>query len=186
MIERAATQWCGCRRFVVARVSENPDLFPGVSSGFGAALNPAIIPLILNEADGARSMSLKMPRQGEPVLMTGSKYLVPVIGLDCLNQPLGASTLFRWEYAREQFGLHEGDILSPDRLASILFHPQGVCKDWRPEMKIIPYINKVDAYEDRESALMLAEALLKNANFPVHHVVWGSVKSGISGQVASA
>jgi probable selenium-dependent hydroxylase accessory protein YqeC len=80
---------------VVTRRGLRPDLLQGVTPAFAARLDGDIYPLILNEADGARSMSLKMPRDGEPVLMEGARYLVPVIGLDCIGQPLGpAATRF--------------------------------------------------------------------------------------------
>ena len=46
-----------------------PDLLKGVEPEFGRFLDRDLFPVLLNEADGARSMSLKMPREGEPVLM---------------------------------------------------------------------------------------------------------------------
>jgi probable selenium-dependent hydroxylase accessory protein YqeC len=138
----------------------------------------SLFPLLLNEADGARSMSLKLPREGEPVLMPNANYLVPVIGLDCLNRPLGPRTLFRWELASERYHLASGQILTPELAASILFHPQGVCKDWKPSMRMIPFINKVDSESDDALARSLAHALLHNSDFHVEHVVWGSLHNG--------
>jgi probable selenium-dependent hydroxylase accessory protein YqeC len=165
-------------KFVVTRLEMSPNLLRGVPPDFCNSLDRDFFPLIFNEADGARSMSLKMPREGEPVLMSGANYLVPVIGLDCLNMPLGPQTLFRWEMASSLHSLKEGEILTAEAAASILMHRKGVCRDWQQGMSIIPYINKVDSEEDEPAARLLANALLQNPNFPVHRVVWGSLKNG--------
>jgi probable selenium-dependent hydroxylase accessory protein YqeC len=182
LLDRAVLSWSSGRRFVATHLPSSPDLLRGVTPGFADRLDRGLFPLILNEADGARSMSLKLPREGEPVLMASANYLVPVIGLDCLNQPLGPKTLFRWELASGRYQLGRGQILTPELAASILFHPQGVCKDWKPSMRVIPFINKADSESDDPLALSLARALLHNGNFQVDHVVWGSL---LSGRVAS-
>lgn len=186
MLERAVSNWCCGRRFVVTHLSKSPDLLPGVDRDFAGSLDPVLFPVLLNEADGARSMSLKMPRNGEPVLLTNANYLVPVIGFDCLNRPLGPETLFRWEYAAQRFNLKAGTILTPEVAASLLLHPEGVCKDWMPGMQIIPFINKVDSEADDNWAHDLAVALLKNANYPVDRVVWGSLQNDRVGSATKA
>jgi len=165
-------------KLVVTALAGRPDLRQGVAPEFGSAIDRECFPLVLNEADGARSMSLKMPREGEPVLMSASNVLVPVIGIDCLDRPLGPETLFRWETAAREYAFEAGRILTPELAAAILLHPRGVCKDWRPGMRIIPYINKVDAEELDPLAHELAQALLHNGNFPVAKVVWGSLHRG--------
>ncbi|MFH1574629.1 MAG: selenium cofactor biosynthesis protein YqeC, partial [Acidobacteriota bacterium] len=163
------------RRLVVAGIEQRPDLLLGVRPDFTAAVDRDLFPVILNEADGARSMSLKVPREGEPVLMDGSNYLVPVIGLDCLNKPLGPETLFRWELARARHSLHAGGTITPDLAASLLLHPEGVCRDWRPGIQIIPYINKADSAVQDSLVRELGQAILHNGNFPVERIVWGSL-----------
>lgn len=178
LLDRAVLSRSSRRRFVATHLPSSPDLLRGVTPSFAERLDRGLFPLILNEADGARSMSLKLPREGEPVLMPSANYLVPVIGLDCLNHPLGPSTLFRWEFASGRYQLSRGQILTPELAASILFHPQGVCKDWKPTMRLIPFINKVDSESDDPLAVSLARALLHNGNFQVDHVVWGSLQNG--------
>lgn len=178
LLDRAVLSWSSGRRFVATRLPSSPDLLRGVTPGFADHLDRSLFPLILNEADGARSMSLKLPRAGEPVLMPSANYLVPVIGFDCLNHPLGPETLFRWELASERYQLRRGQILTPELAASILLHPQGVCKDWKPTMRLVPFINKVDSESDDALAVSLARALLHNGNFQVDHVVWGSLRNG--------
>ena len=154
----------------------SPGLLRGVDPDFAQSLDPGSFPIVLNEADGARSISLKMPRAGEPVLMAGADYLVPVIGLDCINKPLGPKTLFRWEAAAGRYSLRPGQLLSPELAASLLLHREGVCKDWKEGMQILPYINKADTARQEKSARALAYALLQNEVFPVQRVVWGSLR----------
>jgi probable selenium-dependent hydroxylase accessory protein YqeC len=166
------------RKLVVTSTTIAPRLLGGVAPHFAATLDRTLFPVILNEADGARSMSLKMPREGEPVLMASAGYLVPVIGLDCLMKPLGPETLFRWEMAAQRFSLRAGEILTPKLAAELLLHREGVCKHWEPPMKIIPFINKVDDEMQDALALELGRALLRNRAFPVERVVWGSLMQG--------
>jgi probable selenium-dependent hydroxylase accessory protein YqeC len=178
MVKRTSEIWSErTPRLVVTRPRLSEDLLAGVSPGFALGLASKDCPLILNEADGARSMSLKMPRDDEPVLMEQARYLVPVVGLDCLNRPLGPDTLFRWELARERHALREGTTLTPTVVASLLLHPQGVCKGWRSGMEIIPFINKADGDSDDTVARELALALLNSRNFLVSRVVVGSIRN---------
>jgi hypothetical protein len=100
-----------------------------------------------------------------------------VIGLDCLNKPLGPQTLFRWDMASHHYRLPAGEILTPDLAASLLLHPNGVCRDWRPEMRIVPYINKADVEAEDALADSLARALLRNGSLPIERVVYGSVNN---------
>jgi probable selenium-dependent hydroxylase accessory protein YqeC len=177
VLERAACIcFPGTCKFLAAVPTHLPNYLLGVSPEFGPRLDRAVFPLILNEADGAKSMSIKAPRENEPVLMKGARYLVPVIGLDCINQPLGPQTVFRWELAASRFGLQAGKTLTPDVAARILLHPEGVCRDWRAGTEIIPYINKADKESDDALAQQLARALLQHGKFPVKRVVWGSVE----------
>jgi probable selenium-dependent hydroxylase accessory protein YqeC len=178
LLGNAAAAGAFCRKFVVTGLSGGPNLLRGVSTAFGERLDRDLFPLVLNEADGSRSISLKMPRSGEPVLMDSAEYLVPVIGLDCLGTPLGPNSVFRWDVAERHFGAQAGATITPRLAASILLHPKGVCRDWRPGTHIVPYINKADTESDADSARSLALALLKNGDYPVHRVVWGSLQNG--------
>ncbi len=152
-----------------------PDLLRGVPPSFFRGMDSDLFPLILNEADGARSMSLKMPRDTEPVLMEGARYLVPVIGIDILGKPLGPATLFRWEMAMKRYSLREDQVITPELAAQLLLHPQGVCKGWHAGMRIVPFINKADTPGLDRSALELTHALLASGEYPVERVVWGSL-----------
>jgi probable selenium-dependent hydroxylase accessory protein YqeC len=162
-------------KLVVTRSHLSPTLLRGVPPDFVDALDRECFPVLLNEADGAASFSLKMPKDSEPVLMQNAAYLVPVLGFDCLHQPIGADVIFRWEKFVEHFPGHTQGLVTPQLAADILMHPEGVCKGWKRGMKIVPFINKVDDPVQDALARDLAQRIVRNSNFPVERVLFGSV-----------
>jgi probable selenium-dependent hydroxylase accessory protein YqeC len=179
MVERVGSS-CPSRSYklVVTRHFMAPDLLQGVPPDFDNNLDRQMFPILLNEADGSARYSIKLPREGEPVLMQNADYLVPVIGIDCLNQPLGPKVVFRFQNFADRFSLRAGELMTPEMAAEILMHKSGVCKDWKAGTTIIPFINKVDEPARDAAATELATAILNNGNFPVKRVVFGSVLRG--------
>jgi probable selenium-dependent hydroxylase accessory protein YqeC len=167
-----------CYKIVAAGHFMAPDLLKGVPADFAAGLNRRCFPVILNEADGAASYSIKLPRKNEPALMEGAEYLVPVIGMDCLGQPLGPESVFRFQALADNFSLKAGEPITSEIAANILMHKNGVCKGWKPGVAIVPFINKADAPEQDSVAQELAKHILHNGNFPVEKVISGSVLQG--------
>ncbi len=165
-------------KLVVTNHFMSPNLLRGVPPDFDNSIARQLFPILLNEADGAASFSIKMPRKGEPVLMEHAEYLVPVVGIDCLYQPLGPEVVFRFKMQAEHFSLRAGQRITPETAAGILLHKEGVCKDWKPGTIIIPFINKVDGPAQDSVARDLVKAILHNGNFPVQRVVFGSVLQG--------
>jgi probable selenium-dependent hydroxylase accessory protein YqeC len=165
-------------KLVVTRQYMRPNLLRGVPPDFNNAIVRDRYPILLNEADGAASYSIKIPREGEPVLMENAEYLVPVIGIDCLYQPLGPEVVFRFQTLSDHFSLRARERITPEVAAGILLHKEGVCKDWKPGTTIIPFINKVDGPAQDSAARDLANSILRNTNFPVRRVVFGSVMRG--------
>ena len=161
-------------KIIVSRYFMSSNLVKGVPPDFFENIDRSLFPIFLNEADGAASFSLKLPRESEPVPASGAEYLVPVIGLDCIGRKLGTDTVLRWLELSESFSLRKGDLITPKIAASILMHPRGVCKNPRPGTTIIPFINKVDSEEQDQSARTLAAAIMNNGKFPVNRVIYGS------------
>jgi probable selenium-dependent hydroxylase accessory protein YqeC len=187
MMANRVGQCCSNSPFKLTITSNyiSPTLLRGVPPDFSNAIDRKLFCILFNEADGAAGFSIKMPRKNEPVLMENAEYLVPVIGIDCLNQPLGPDVVFRWEIFAEIFNLRPGERLTPDLAAGILMHPRGVCKGWKPGTKIIPFINKVDVPDSDLAAKDFATLILRNGNFPVEHVVYGSAIKGRSASITS-
>jgi probable selenium-dependent hydroxylase accessory protein YqeC len=165
-------------KIVVTRHFMEPDLLKGVPANFLESIERNRFVIFLNEADGSARFSIKLPREGEPVLMEHAEYLVPSIGIDCLHKPAEPDTLFRCESLSEQFSIQKGEIITPELASRILMHPKGVCKDWEKGMVIIPFINKVDTPQLDQDARLLASHILSSGNFPVSHVIYGSVQHG--------
>jgi probable selenium-dependent hydroxylase accessory protein YqeC len=179
MIERVGANCPGRPyKLVITSHFEDPDLLRGVPPDFANGLDRHAFPILLNEADGSARYSIKLPREGEPVLMENADYLVPVIGIDCLNQPLGPKVVFRFQNFAHRFSLRAGERMTVETAAGILMHQWGVCKDWRQGTTIIPFVNKVDEPGQDAAARDLANAILNNRNFPVERVVVGSVLRG--------
>jgi len=165
-------------KIIASRYFMSSNLVRGVPPDFFKNIDRRLFPVFLNEADGAASFSLKLPRESEPVPAADAEYLVPVIGLDCIGRKLGTDTVLRWLELSESFSLRKGDLITPEIAASILMHPRGVCKNPQPGTVIIPFINKVDSESQDSSALELAAAIMKNGAFPVERVIYGSVLNG--------
>ena len=176
MVERTAEKFSNRSfKLVAARHFMSPTLLRGVPPDFNIGLNRKPFSIFLNEADGAAGFSIKLPRENEPVQMKGAEYLVPVIGIDCLFRPMGPDVVFRWRDLADRFSLQPGERLTPELAAEILMHKEGVCRNWTPDQKLIPFINKVDGVSQDSTAAKLAELVLNNGNFPVERVVFGSV-----------
>jgi probable selenium-dependent hydroxylase accessory protein YqeC len=173
-------------KLVAARHFMSPTLLRGVPADFNIDLDRKLFAIFLNEADGAAGFSIKLPRASEPVLMRGAEYLVPVIGIDCLYQPMGPDVVFRWRDFADRFSLQPGERLTPELAAGILMHKEGVCKGWKPPTTIVPFINKVDGLAQDSMARDLADLILNNENFPVERVVFGSVIQGRADFLATA
>lgn len=165
-------------KIITTRYYISPTLLRGVPPDFTVSLDRTLFSILLNEADGAASYSVKLPREGEPLLMEEADYLVPVIGIDCVHRPMGPDVVFRWRDLADQFSLRAGEPLTPELAAGILMHKEGVCRDWAPGTAIIPFINKVDGAAQDSAARELAKLILNNGNFPVRRVVYGSVIQG--------
>jgi probable selenium-dependent hydroxylase accessory protein YqeC len=165
-------------KIVAARHFMSPHLMRGVEPDFADDLEPELFPVIFNEADGAAGFSLKIPRENEPVLMNKAKYLVPVIGIDCLHQPMGPGSIFRWQECSGRLSLKENEPITAELASTILMHSSGVCKNWKAGTTIIPFINKVDDPAKDSDARELARFILRNPNFPVERVLYGSVLRG--------
>ena len=180
MMVEAIVRNCSGRFYMltVTRYYLSPTLLRGVPEDFCSSFNRDSFSILLNEADGAAGYSIKMPREGEPLLMENAQYLVPVIGIDCLNKKLGPEVLFRWQGFISRNPHRNGECITPEVAAEILMHPEGVCKGWKPGMQIVPFINKADSPVDDSAARDLAQAIFRNGSFPVHRVVYGSVLHG--------
>ena len=83
--------------------------------------------MVLIEADGAKRMPCKVPKESEPVLLPESDIVVGVMGMDSLGRPL-QEVCFRADKAMELLQVDENHILTQDDLAKILLSEHGTRK----------------------------------------------------------
>ena len=116
---------------------------------------------IIVEADGARKLPLKAPGEHEPVISSSTTLLIPIVGIDALGEPLDEETAFRPERVAELTGTRYGTPITAHLIATVMTHPQGLCKGAPAGARIIPLINKVETTEGLNGAREVAQEVLE-------------------------
>jgi len=99
---------------------------------------------IIVEADGAGSMLIKAPAEHEPVIPAASTTVIVVVGANALGQRLGA-VAHRVDRVAALTGLTEDDVLTPERAATILLHPDGGLKAIPEAARVVMVITNASA-----------------------------------------
>ncbi|MEY8352417.1 selenium cofactor biosynthesis protein YqeC [Lachnospiraceae bacterium 54-53] len=114
--------------------------------------------VLLVEADGAKRLPLKIPGEGEPVLLKGTHAVIGCAGLDCIGRPW-EEKCFRWELVHETFGWHtEQEPITPGKVARILISGRGTRKG-AESMEYRILLNKADDEERLSHAAEITEVL---------------------------
>ncbi|MBN1254035.1 MAG: putative selenium-dependent hydroxylase accessory protein YqeC [Deltaproteobacteria bacterium] len=116
---------------------------------------------IIVEADGAKRLPIKAPGDQEPVIPTATTLLIPIVGIDALGKPLNGEQAFRPERIAELTETQLGAPITPQLIATIMIHPQGLMKGTPSGARIIPFINKVETKEDLAGAQEVGGEILK-------------------------
>jgi probable selenium-dependent hydroxylase accessory protein YqeC len=109
------------------------------------------------EADGAKRMPCKVPKAGEPVLLSACDIVIGVAGMNAVGQPL-SSACFRQQEAMELLGVSEDHLLTEENLAVILSSERGTKKGTAQRTYYI-VLNQCDTQEKREQAEKIAQLL---------------------------
>jgi len=96
-------------------------LHPEVLAGIVDSVNSDVL---LIEADGARRLPLKVPRAHEPAIPPETTLVVPVAGVDALDQPLDEAHVYNAARLCDRYGFAEGERLIPPWMAVALRDPQ--------------------------------------------------------------
>ena len=115
---------------------------------------------VVVEADGSRRLPFKAPAAHEPVIPASATIVVPLVGLDVLEQPLDAGHVHRPEIVAKLTGASVGDPVTPAMIAAVLAHPQGGAKDVPPHARLIPFLNKAEDEATLAAARGIARLLL--------------------------
>jgi len=121
--------------------------------------------VILVEADGARSLSLKAPASHEPVVPAFSSQTVLLAGLDVIGKPLSMESVHRPELAAPVMGLKQGEEISVEHAARLLASPLGGLKGIPGGSRLCCLLNRASAGAGQEAGDRLAALLMREPRF---------------------
>ena len=112
--------------------------------------------ITLIEADGAKRLPFKFPKQKEPVYISSSNKVVYIVGMSALNQPL--KSLCRAELLAKFLQKQVNENLTKNDIIKVISSEQGARKDiGRRDFFVI--LNQVDTLLALKEAIFIAEKL---------------------------
>ena len=118
---------------------------------------------ILVEADGAARKPVKAPAAHEPPLPALTTIAIAVVGLSCIGQTLSDAVAFRLPELSAITGLRPGDEITPETLARLADHPQGMFKNVPAAAERILFCNQSDLPGAEEAGKRLVAEIEKTA-----------------------
>lgn len=145
----------------------------------GCLLGREGIDLVIVEADGSRMRPIKAPADHEPVVPPETTLLVPVAGIDALDEPV-EQVAHRPERVRALLAAAGSAAIVDERLtavglARLLSHPQGGLKGAPEGARVVPFINKVETAVQLAAATEIAHLMLTEAR--IEQVVIGALRT---------
>lgn len=114
------------------------------------------------EADGAKRLPVKAPRDTEPVILKGTTHVISVYGLDGIGQQI-KECCCRPEHVAQILGKNTDEILEWKDLVKLALSPWGGRKSVTSEMEYHVILNKADTKEQKKLARKIAEAIMERA-----------------------
>lgn len=111
--------------------------------------------VLLIEADGAKCLPIKVPREREPVIPKETDAVIGCAGLDCIGFPM-EEKCFRLSLAKACLGQPGSHVMTPEDVAKILSSQWGTKKDVGDKAYRI-VLNKADDEQRRENAMRVLE-----------------------------
>jgi probable selenium-dependent hydroxylase accessory protein YqeC len=133
---------------------------------------------ILVEADGSRRRPLKAPDAGEPAFPVSTTAVVMVAGLSGLGRPLNDDVVFRSGRWSELTGLASCATITPDSLACVIAHPDGLTRGAPPTARRVLLLNQADTPEHAIAAREVLQALSTRGRQIPECVVIGRLQPG--------
>ena len=118
---------------------------------------------ILVEADGARGLPLKAPRDHEPVIPDQATVVVGLVGLSALGRPLDEEHVFAARRLAGLTGARPGQRVDPQVAAQLIGHPAGLFKGTPSQASRVLFLNQSDLPNAREEGLALIQILGRQA-----------------------
>jgi probable selenium-dependent hydroxylase accessory protein YqeC len=144
------------------RVPEQQGKITGFPAPFIDEVNQTgLFDWIIVEADGAAQKPLKVPAEHEPVIPGSSSWVVGVVGLMSIGQPLGSKWVFRPERFTSITGLLKGEPVTPISVVKAATHPEGIFKGCPPRVPKILFLNMAGNDHRLETGHLLADKMLE-------------------------
>jgi probable selenium-dependent hydroxylase accessory protein YqeC len=136
-----------------------------------------LIDYLVIEADGAARRPVKAPREKEPVIAANTTLVVAVLGLDGVGATLSEKNVFQPERFSKITGIPPGARISPEAMAGVMTHPEGLLKGIPPGARAIAFLNKADVVRGVEKGRRVAEKILEQKHSRIERVVLGQLQS---------
>jgi probable selenium-dependent hydroxylase accessory protein YqeC len=136
-----------------------------------------LLDYLVIEADGAARRPVKAPREKEPVIASNTTLVVAILGLDGVGVPLSEEHVFQPERFSRITGLPSGAPISPESLAGVMTHPEGLLKGTPPTARAVAFLNKTDIVRGMEKGRRVAEKILERKHPLIERVILGQLQS---------
>lgn len=113
---------------------------------------------ILIEADGAKRMPCKIPRENEPVIIPQTNIVMAVIGLDALHKPIEKSC-FCPDKVADFLNCSIDKTLTYEDICSLLTSTFGMKKGVTKAMRYCIVLNKADTIERKKDGHVIKKML---------------------------
>ena len=130
-----------------------------------------IADVILIEADGAKHCPLKAPNETEPVIPSSTTWTLVVVGLDGIGKKNIQEHVFRPEYFSRLAGIKEGETITPDAVARVIFHPEGLVRSTPKDTGIIIILNQGEIAKGLDAGRELAQFIMQTQNNAIAKVL---------------
>ncbi len=156
LLERAATALAKHPHITAATALTPEGKLRGIPPALAGDLRalPGVA-MVLVEADGAKGRMLKAPAEHEPALPAGVNLVLLLASAEAIGQPLSDATAHRLERVERITGLKAGEILTPQALARLAAHQEGLLKGVPadvPAVLILTHVDKKRLHAAEEAA----------------------------------
>ncbi len=117
------------------------------------------IPMLI-EADGAKRLPFKVPRENEPVILPGSQMVVGVLGMDALGRTI-KEICFHPELVALYLHKTEDQLITKEDYIEVIKGSHGLAKGVTQDMDYIVVLNKVDNEERVRAACQIRDILMR-------------------------
>lgn len=132
---------------------------------------------VIVEADGAARRPLKAPAAHEPVIPDCAKWVIAVVGLSAVGQPLSEKWVFRAKRFSELTGHCAGRPIDAAAAAAIIRHPEGLMRGCPKDAVRIVFLNQADSSDRIAIGHRIADLLAHGQGYGFSHVIIGNCHS---------